>query len=980
MLSGAVFADIDKSLYGMYSWSRVDQLWNPNDNSKKNNVSQIANELVPLLKETDKECTSFLAGIGLGKINVEACTSKILAVDTLQRKLLLYGVIFAYDVKINNLGFMYLPKKIGDTVVAYKLYFDPSKAARAAQKVANGSFEESDFFHFAMDEKEVASDYDKAVNHQAPQDPTRADIVYRLWDENDVENVRKAQQGFNTIQSLLMKYYGPYACDGSMASGKCSEFEHRYSSIRDYMKFRGVFVNKPSLSEFDSNNLKHNLMDSFIYVTDPTKVIHSELSDSDLSKLLDDAMQEDNKPPSKDIADFGFLGSKVVEKNKDDKYKAGVGEQWIANTINGFTNWIFGIFDMQDVVSLVYSKNPNDIEDIEKLTKGCDNGDCREGKEYGIFDSGMFQTIDIFYTATSNYAPLIFVMGVVLIGFYIAYYGGETRARIGAKDYIMALMIGIVALIYGPYLWDFIFAINYTITDGIWALMLDHNIYMDKFLNMVWGNMGFADFTSNRALATAGIGLSSAMMTATLNYQYAMRLIFLAILFSSFPLVCGASIFPKYRDSLNTWWTEVISNVFMDAIHAVALGIFFVSIHYRSDLSIWIFLAYFLGMGSIVMMIRKILKLDSDHNHMGGALGGLGSLMGLGTLMSLANMANGSKSSGRALYDNALGSAMDGGLIPDSNNGVLSKIGGNGIVRGALSTAAGLGGAIASTALTGNPLMGARLGQGIGQSASNLLGSAGKGMDNVFGAMNHQEGFFAGLEQNYMSGRGGLLNNAAVQLGWGAQSAMESLSGGQVGSSATARGGTIQTFSDQMRDASEAMRSLHPQQEAAKAEFNAQRSMFGQGSAWYEQNKTFEPRALSSMAHPDLVNSTEHLKAAQAEYAVAKRSGDEERIAEAEVNFTNAKNGFQEMDGLYGKGSQWFNDNTTWKMAEVAPTMPDSYVQAERHYNDVNARYENEKGRVQEARSVLNNRTQLYEQVNRFAGGESTNPNRGTWL
>jgi hypothetical protein len=979
-----VYADnkgLEQAIVALDAWAHVDQLWNPDDNLSKNKAAQIANELVPILNDVNNVCRSVWHDIGLWGIDVEACTPKILAMDKLQRSLLTYGVVFAYTAKKNNLGLMYLEKKKGDTVVDYTLNFDPKDAAKAAQKVANGAFEESNFFHFAVNSNERASEYDKAVNHQDPKDPRRVDVVYRLWDENDANNKVMFERGKQTLIQMLMRHFGSYGCDSAMASGRCSELNHKYPIIREYMRFRGVFINKPSLSDFDSKNFIQDLERSLEKVTDPTRVVHSNLSDTELSKLLDEAIK-DNQPPSRDISDFGFLGSKVAEKNKDDKYKASVGEQWIASIINGFTSWIFGIFDMQDVVSLVYGKNPDSVVDIEKLTKGCDNGDCREGKVYGVFDSGMFQAIDIFYTASSRYAPLIFVMAIVVIGLYIAYFGGDARSRIGAKDYMLGLILGIVALIYGPYLWDLIFAVNYTITDGVWALMLDHNIYVDNFLNMVWGNMGFEDFTSNRTLATAGIGLSASMMTATLNFQYAMRLIFLAILFSSFPLVCGGSVFPRYRDSLNIWWTEVTSNVFMDAIHAVALGVFFMSIHYRSDLSIWIFLAYFLGMGSIVALIRRVFKIDGAHNHMGGVLGGLGSMMGIGSLMSLVGMAKGNPSNGRALYD-GVGAANDGGLVPDTNNGVLSRLGGSGLLRGALSTAAGLGGALASSALTGNPMLGARMGQGLGQSASGLLGATGKGMDNAFRAMSHDEGFFAGLEQNYMDGRGGLLNNAAVQLGWGAKSAFESLAGGQLGTNSLARGNAVQSYSDQLRSATDAVRALQPQHEAAKADFHAQKSMYGQGSAWYEQNKTFEPRPVHhGMPHPDLVNANEKLKAAQAEFAVAKRSGDEQKIAFAENQFAAAKNLFQEMDGEYGKGSAWYNDpvRTSWKMVEVAPEMPNSYVKSEQNYNDVNARYEVEKSRVHEARNVLSNRDVLYEKVKSFTGSGSTNPFRGTWI
>lgn len=976
---------LERGMTELVAWTKVDRLWDASNEEQTSKTKQIASTLAAQLDDLQNSCTNWQYDwLPWKDRDLIVCKDLTLAVDTTQKKLNQQGVIFAYDVKSNFLGYFYVEKASkGEKFKGFKYYLNIKDAAKAAKEVAQGQFKESKFFHFETDSALLATEYDKAINQRPPVDPTLTNTVYRLWDENDKENVQLAQKGIANVLVLLKRYYDIERCNSYWsASGRCSVVERQYFDLREFLRFRGVLLQPESIKQFSQDTYGEQLQSMLEYVTNPTRVQLTEKTDTELRKLLDEAIKQ-NEPSSPDVRTYGFLGGKVNDRNKDEKYHAGLLERSLADLINGISNWVFGLFDMQDVVTLVFGKNPTAtvLDEGDHLTVDCPTNDCRADKVFGIFDTGTYKVVGLLYETANSYTPIIFVITLMAIGFYIAFRGSDTQAKANMKDYVYGFVLGLLALVYGRYLWDIVFSIDYLITDFIWALLQDNGVYVDKFLTMIWGNMGYADFTSNRTIATAVIGLASSIMTATLNYQYALRFIMFIFLFGFFPWVCATATFPRFRNSLNLWWAEFRANVFVDAAHSIALGIFFLLMRFAPNLSVFVFIAYFLGLGTIVSVIRKFFGLNTKVTNIGGPMGSMvnsfASFAGIGSLLSMRDMAMGKPASHKGL--DAFGG--DGSLVPKDEGGMLAKIGRSGVLGSVLSGIGQFTGSLASAALTGNPRAGASLGGNLGRLTSGLVGSSAKNIDDTLRAMNHEKGMFAGMEEQYLSGKGGALNTAAVQMGWGAQRFLDMLRNDSSGMGAR-RGRTIADYKDQYRSSTDEMHQLHPQLESARAEFHSQKSQFGKGSEWFQNNTSYDVKKQYPEFPQDYVTAQEKVKETQANLAVARREGSKHEIEVAEKEHRAAQNNFSEMDGRYGRGSAWFNQNTTIETVAVAPEMPQSYIEAEQNYNKLNARYEAAKSKAIDSKHALTNREYLYQQVNKMKSDDtfSVNPFRGTYL
>lgn len=137
------------------------------------------------------------------------------------------------------------------------------------------------------------------------------------------------------------------------------------------------------------------------------------------------------------------------------------------------------------------------------------------------------------------------------------------------------------------------------VTDLIWAILVDTGLNPGLFLNTVWGtgSAGYENMVSYRGFVVAILVLLAALMTAKLNYDYTMRLINLMVLISTFVICCVLTIFPKYRNALQTWWDQFVNNMILPCAHALALGLFFccfilVVMVFRIGLLLPIYLAF----------------------------------------------------------------------------------------------------------------------------------------------------------------------------------------------------------------------------------------------------------------------------------------------------------------------------------------------------------------------------------------------------
>ncbi|MDU0330493.1 hypothetical protein RW092_09785 [Paenibacillus sp. 3LSP] len=443
----------------------------------------------------------------------------------------------------------------------------------------------------------------------------------------------------------------------------------------------------------------------------------------------------------------GIIGKQVEEYYSDEDNKPGLMERTLSDVLIGAANFLIKKFNMKDVTLLVFGKNPETSND-GFLQGGTE--DLRSSLYLGVFSEGMMDAIDAIYTALERFIPYPIFIALILMAFLLLWHGYTGEGRTKAKDYATAFVVGLISLRFGVYLWKFVATIVSWFTDLIWAVMVDYGLQPGLFLNTIWGTgeAGYDDMVSYRGFIVSILVLLAALMTAKLNYDYTMRSINLMILLVTFVACCMLTLFPRYRNALQTWWDQFVANMILPVAHALALGLFFFLLYFSSDgVSNWVIVAYLFGFSSIQDLVKRLLGTEQPDTKMGRALG-------FGTLLAMGKMFSGKKS-GKA--QSAGGGSSE--LMGDTSSGDVASAGTAGAVSSGSSSrvmsgakpsfrnratniskkaagfalnqgAKGVGAALGATVglMAGKPLEGAfvggAVGGGIGKSAQ-LVGNGG---------------------------------------------------------------------------------------------------------------------------------------------------------------------------------------------------------------------------------------------------------------
>lgn len=448
----------------------------------------------------------------------------------------------------------------------------------------------------------------------------------------------------------------------------------------------------------------------------------------------------------------GVIGKQVEEYYSDEDNKPGLMERTLSDVLIGAANFLIKSFGMKDVTLLIFGKNPDLTSDGFLQGGGTEN--LRSGLYLGVFSEGMMRAVDAIYTAFERFIPYPIIIALLLMAFLLLWHGYTGEGRTKAKDYATAFVVGLLSFRFGVYLWKFIATIVSWFTDLIWAVMVDYGLNPGLFLNTVWGTgeVGYDDMVSYRGFVVAVLVLLAAFMTAKLNYDYTIRSINLMILLVTFVACCILTLFPRYRNALQTWWDQFVANMILPCAHALAIGLFFLLLYFSSDgVSNWVIVAYLFGFSSIQNLVQRLLGTEQPDSKMGKALG-------FGTLLMMGKMFSGKKSNGNGKTSTAKehsggdgsGSieSMDGmtgeassmrstggasgssssvvsGAKPNFRNratNVSKKVAGFALNQGAKGVGAALGASIGLMA--GRPAEGAFVGGAIG-------GFAGKGVEKV---------------------------------------------------------------------------------------------------------------------------------------------------------------------------------------------------------------------------------------------------------
>jgi hypothetical protein len=390
------------------------------------------------------------------------------------------------------------------------------------------------------------------------------------------------------------------------------------------------------------------------------------------------------------FANEGILGDAIAEMSEE---KPGIFERTVAGLIIDPANWILNLLGMTDPVILVFGKNPSADESGFLQGSCAGRNECSDGLVLGVFESGLMDAIDALYQAFERFTPFPLVIALLLIAVLLLFHGASAEGRSRAKDYMVAFLIGVAALRFGYYLWVFAAKVIQTFTELIWSTMMDRGIEPSLFLEMFWGTRdGYAQNLSMKSLGLAVLVLIAAFMVIAINYQYTVRKIMLMVLLVLFPVICVLTVFPKFRHSMPTWWDEFLSNLVLPAAHALALGLFFLMMHFSStSASIWLIIVYMFALPAIAVLVRKLVGVEDSA---GGVWGAMLGIAGLAGLMSLTKMMRprggkpGKESGGSAV-------ATEGGTKAGSS---LVKAGGD----GGDGSAAGVSGVTAAVGASGS--------------------------------------------------------------------------------------------------------------------------------------------------------------------------------------------------------------------------------------------------------------------------------------
>lgn len=341
--------------------------------------------------------------------------------------------------------------------------------------------------------------------------------------------------------------------------------------------------------------------------------------------------------PAMAASEKGIIGKQVEQYYEDEDNKPGLMERTLSDVLIGAANFLIKSFGMKDVTLLVFGKNPESTSD-GFLQGGTE--DLRSSLYLGVFSEGMMNAIDAIYTALERFIPYPIFIALILIAFLLLWHGYTGEGRTKAKDYATAFVVGLISLRFGVYLWNFIATIVSWFTDLIWAVMVDYGLQPGLFLNTIWGTgeAGYDNMVSYRGFIVSILVLLAALMTAKLNYDYTIRSINLMLLLITFVPCCIMTLFPRYRNALQTWWDQFVANMILPLAHALALGLFFLLLHFSSDgVSNWVIVAYLFGFSSIQNLVQRLLGVEQPESRAGRALG-------FGTILAMSKMFSGKKS------------------------------------------------------------------------------------------------------------------------------------------------------------------------------------------------------------------------------------------------------------------------------------------------------------------------------------------------
>lgn len=399
-------------------------------------------------------------------------------------------------------------------------------------------------------------------------------------------------------------------------------------------------------------------------------------------------------------------------------------ERMAADLIMALPNWLIKVIGLHDPLELVFGVKMKDSYRIED-----DPAPKNTDLVWDMYNMEEFKVTSDFYINTKQAMPVFMAAGIVIAGMLLLFNSTSPRAAFTARGYIWGILLCAILLKLGPYLLGFFFDANRAIIALCQSVAADeiqqsilHSIYNEK----------------TRSLGAALTALIACVSIGVINFQFAVRKVFIAILVGILPVALINAIFPGRRNALAVWVREFTSYVFMPAGLAVGLSFF---IHFMNSGNFWITLVCLLSLPTINSLVRGVLGLSDS-----GITAGIGSALGMGALFSMGSILKGARegngssqqdlsgsreSSGQGDASVETGKIGHRGPLGKSVPGIVGSLAGGLARTGAIGSMA-LAGSMISGASSGDSAPGLEYGASAGRAVNSTISSTGSSLRRFY--------------------------------------------------------------------------------------------------------------------------------------------------------------------------------------------------------------------------------------------------------
>ena len=186
---------------------------------------------------------------------------------------------------------------------------------------------------------------------------------------------------------------------------------------------------------------------------------------------------------------------------------------------------------------------------------------AKDTSDISPFTDSQWNTMMKWYKIMSGIAGSLILIVVVIVAYKIIIGGYSIDKRNEAKDSLMRLFFGAVAIVFAPIFVKFLLFLN----NNIVHMLLG---YANGSLNDVIGNKVLTNIQTGNAIATAIVIAMFAYLFVKLNIKFIIRQ-FTILIFTLFtPIVSIMWMINKRTIGASIWFGQILINVFMQFIYA----------------------------------------------------------------------------------------------------------------------------------------------------------------------------------------------------------------------------------------------------------------------------------------------------------------------------------------------------------------------------------------------------------------------------